>query len=156
MALTRAAVETILVQRTGRRLDFVGLPGTGHTAGTDTPPRSYLSDALASAVRSLGLTLADPTTVVDGDLISVTTGDQVDQLLDVAELRILETILGNWDKFDQTKGMDGQYLGRMADSLQKAIDALRKRIQVKYGIGLGTLRGGGISFLRVEGTTDFV
>lgn len=133
MTLTRAAVETILTRRVGQRMAAAGLDGTNHDGGNDD-----LNDAIWLALDTLGYAVADISNVVDADLTPVTN---VAQLLDVAELRTLESIQGNLAKVDFTDGASYS-LNQLSLQVDRLIADKRKMLQQQYGIGLGTLTGG--------------
>lgn len=150
MPINRAAVETALISRIGRRFTFIKLNGTTHD-GTNAD----LNDPIREALGYLGVVPVDPTAIADVDFATVTAGG-LTKLYDVAELRCLETVAGNWDQFDQTKGISQQMLGKMLDSLLALIKDKRAAILAQYGIGLGQLTGGGVTVRqRRGGCTEF-
>ncbi len=133
MPLTRAQAETLLVARCGKLLAAVGLDGT-----TVDGTNAALTDPLAEALRSLEIAPASPAAVTTQDLAGVDDAS-VPQLLDVAELRALETVLGNWTDPDQTAGQDNrQDLGRLRDSLEKSLARKSARAESLYGYGKDT------------------
>lgn len=127
MALTRAHVESELVLRAGRLLAVVGLDGAT-VDGTNLT----LNGPLRAGLESLAIPPV-AWTVTDTDLAAVDPGD-VSQLLDVAELRTLQNVLGNMDEPDQQNGQDQQQWGAMAQRVQKTVTELADRCAKRYGL----------------------
>jgi hypothetical protein len=127
-ALTRAALESILIRRCGRRMAFANLDGiTANGTNLD------LNDPIREGLLSLDISAVNPVQVADSDFVNV-QGPQVSQILDVAELRVLESILGNWDEFDQAHGIDRQDLGKMGEAIRARINDLQKKVLLYYGL----------------------
>lgn len=126
MAILVADVKGVLSTRCGATLAMSGLDGTATS--------SLFLDGIASSARELGVTLASPLTVVDADLVGVTQS-QISQLLDVAELRTMETALNSFTQCDtkyDTEEIDAASVGRLlADSVKR----LSAYVLEKYGIG---------------------
>ena len=130
MAATVAQVKSVVMGRAGRQLALVGLGDAD------------LDDPIRSALGSLGLAPAGLAPVADADLAAVGPA-MLAALVDLAELRALESVLGNWTEPDQVADTDNsQALGKLRDSLEKTV--ARKRLQVEraYGIGLPELAAG--------------
>jgi hypothetical protein len=138
-ALTRAVLESILIRRCGRRMAFAKLDGI-----TQNGTNLDLNDPIREGLDSIGVTAANAINVADSDLATI-SGKRLSQILDVAELRVLESILGNWDEFDQARGIDRQDLGKMGEAIRTRVNDLQARLMKLYGVGLGSLRGGGIT-----------
>lgn len=102
-----------------------------------------LNDPVGYAIRQLGGSVSDFTNVADGDLSAISTGDY-DELLDVAELRLLENILGNFDDVNTTTGGISEALGQLGSRVEAAIATKREQIQKDYGRGRGKLKAGTI------------
>src|SRR5215469_7613859 len=100
MTITRAQCEVILTRRRGLVMTRIGLDGTT-TSGANLD----LGDPIAFAIRQLGYGVTDPTNPADADLAPV---DQttIDELLDVAEWRVLLSCLGNAARVTQQGGTD--------------------------------------------------
>ena len=114
MPPTIAQIEQRLIRRIGSKLAAVGLDGS--TVDGTNPD---LVDPIAAGLASLGITAASVAVVVDADLVAV-EACAVPQLLDVATLRGLETVLGNWTDPDQMADTDNQqWLGKLYDSTEK-------------------------------------
>jgi hypothetical protein len=136
MPLLVADVQAALAGRCG---------GLVASAGLDAAPSSPAwLDPIASSARELNLTLASPLTVVDADLAGVPNG-RVSQLVDVAELRALESALGNYSRVTQAVGLGSQALGEVRVGLEAAITRKAKYVAEKYGVGRGSLSLGTVS-----------
>ena len=138
MTITRVALETILVQRCERMLTFVG------KAITFVGSNASLSDPIGYAVRQLGYTVANPVTVADTDLQNIPDAD-IDQLLDYAELRTLENVMGNMDAVDISNGPEKENFSQVSTTLEKRIKALTEKIAATYGAGIVAETGNLIS-----------
>lgn len=137
MAITRAQVEQILIRRCGRKLALVGLDGV-----TANGTNEDLSDPIVSALGVIGVGVANLAAVTDADLVAV-TANLAGALIDLAELRALESVLGNWVEPDQQADTDNeQDLGKLYDSLEKTVARKRLQLQRQYGFGVGELTTG--------------
>lgn len=136
MALTRANIESILVSRCKKRMEFVGFAVT--TSGNNTD----LNDPIFTALQVMGITPANIANVVDSDLATVT---DVTKLCDLAELRLLENILGNFDKVTLQAASGTEHFSDAVTALEKLIERKQANIQKKYGVGLGSLQSGKVS-----------
>jgi predicted AlkP superfamily pyrophosphatase or phosphodiesterase len=142
MTITRANAETELIARAGKRMALVSMAVT--FAGTNAD----LNSPLAYALRKLGLTAS--TTVTDANLSSV-TDDQIDELYDRAELRLLQNILGNSDFADQRIGPRSESMSNLTAELEKAIERMETHIKAVYGDGSTVEMGNiGLSFQEDE------
>lgn len=130
MSLTREQVERILVKRLGNLLTAADLDGTTADGNNDD-----LADPLSYALRQCSLTVADVTAPNDDDLSALVAAD-TDKFLDIAELRTLENVLGNYDGVDIQVGPRRESLGQLRDGLLKRIASKRTDILVNYGVGL--------------------
>jgi hypothetical protein len=138
MSLTRVQVETILVKRCGPLLTAAGMATTFAGANTD------LNDPIGYAIRKSGGTVTAITAVVDADIATIDSSDH-DQLLDLAELRTLETILGNLDDVDIRVGPRDEKLSQLRTDLEKRLARLQKRIQDEYGVTAVSMETGTIA-----------
>jgi hypothetical protein len=150
MALTRANIEVLLISRTGQLLTVIGLDGTT-VDGTNTD----LNDPIGYGIRNSGGTVADFTNVVDSDVTTVAESDY-DQLIDIAELRTLMNIQGNYDLVDTDVGEVTEDWSKLGDTLEKAIDRKQKQVDDIYDFGAKELDGGVISFDFAEHDVDNV
>ena len=132
MALTRANVETILVSRTSKYLSAVGMSTVVNGTNTD------LSDPIGYAIRQLGFDVSDVTSVSDSDLSGI-SNDDYDQLFDIAELRTLQNIQGNFTLVDIKIGPRGEALSDLNAALDKIVARKEKRIKDIYGVGLPSM-----------------
>jgi len=135
MTLTRASVETILVRRAGKLLTALGLAVTYVGSNAD------LNDPIGYALRKLGYSVASLTAVADADLAGL-GADDTDALLDLAEYRLLESIVGNWDLADVTVLQRTERLGTLRPD--KRLEQLAAQLS-EYGVGVGKLQTGMIS-----------
>lgn len=137
MPLTRANVETILIARCGRLLTLSGLNGT-----TQDGTNVALADPIRQGLSSVSIVTATLGIVADDDLAMVDS-TTIDEMLDVAELRALESCLGNLDQPDQMADTNNeQWLGRLRDSIEKTVARKQALLQKQYGVGLGSLSTG--------------
>jgi hypothetical protein len=137
MALTKAALDAELVDRCGGLLAFVGRSTVPD--GTNPATIGPIREGLAS----LGIGLASFGAVLDSDLLPVASTD-IAQLVDVAEYRLLQNILGWLTKVDQTIGMGSQSLGQVRRDLLQTLKSMQESLRVQYGYGLGTPSGGAV------------
>lgn len=137
MTITRANAETILIRRAGALLTAAGLDGsTGDGTNAD------LNDPIGWALRQLGYSVASPAIVTDTDVAAV-TDSTLDQFLDLAELRVLETAhSAALTLVDTAAGSLRESLGQMAAGLEKRLERLASRLERLYGVGLAGLTGG--------------
>lgn len=151
MALTRVQVETILVKRCG------GVMALATMAVTTAGANADLDDPIGAALRAFAITPANPLAVTDADIAGITNDDAA-AFLDVAELRTLESVLGNLQLVDIRLGPRDEKLGQVRTGLEQRIARLEKAIQTRYGLGLGTITAGviGLSFAEHEDGTSHV
>ena len=136
MSITRTQVETLLIRRAGKRMTFVGMAVSTEGVNDD------LIDPISTALQRMGYSPADITDIQDSDLTGV---ENVLELIDLAELRLLENILGNMDMVDISIGDRSERLSQFTADLAKAIERKQATIEKQYGIGLGSLSAGVIS-----------
>ena len=127
MTLTRANIESILVQRCGAYMTAAGMVVT--VAGSNV----NLNDPIGYAVRMCDGTVTDYVTVADADVVTVDSTDY-DKLLDIAELRLLDSISTNLDDVDLTVGPRSEKLNQLALNLQAIMERKSKRVEKSYGI----------------------
>jgi hypothetical protein len=136
MSLTRANIESVLIRRVGKLLAAADLDGT-----TVSGSNGDLNDPIGWAIRQCGGTVASVVSVADGDCASVDDTD-VDKLLDLAELRTLETIEGNLDGVDITVGPRSESLNQLSVRVRMKLDAKRDQVRRDYGFNVATLSAG--------------
>lgn len=139
MAITRPNVEAVIVARCGALLIAAGLDGT-----TVDGTNASLNDPIGAALRKAGYTVSNIASVANADLAAVVVGDY-DKVLDLAELRTLESILGNLDDVDIKLGPRSESLSQLAAMLEKRIDRLQDKVEEEHGIGLSSLQAGVIA-----------
>ncbi|MBI5954371.1 MAG: hypothetical protein HY865_22165 [Chloroflexi bacterium] len=136
MALTRAQVESILVSRCKKRMVFVEFAITTNGSNAD------LNDPICTALQVMGINPANIASVADSDLATVTDAAK---LCDLAEVRLLENILGNSDKVTLQAASGTEHFSNANDALEKMIARKQAEVQKKYGVGLGSLQSGKLS-----------
>ena len=127
MTVTRANIESILVQRCGALMSFAGM------AITSAGANASLNDPIGYALRQTGYTVGNVANVADSDLATLDV-DDLDQILDVAEYRTLENIGGNLDDVDITNGPESERFSQLSTALEKRMTRLEQRITDLYGI----------------------
>jgi hypothetical protein len=146
MAVTRANVENVLVKRLGPLMTKAGQDGST-VDGTNTD----LADPIAWALRTAGYTTADITNPTTAEVADAE--DDVDQVVDLAEYRGLENILGNLDDVDVTVGPRSEKLSQLAAQVQKRLDSVKDRVEDLYGYGASALEVGVITYEFAEHAT---
>jgi hypothetical protein len=112
----------------GAWLTYVSLDGTTH-AGANAD----LNDPIATALMQAGYSVADITAVADTDIDDVSATD-TPRVVDLAELRTLETVLRSYTGVD-TEGLGySTKLSQFGTRVQAAYDALKARIEQQYGL----------------------
>ena len=147
MSYTRAQVESMLVSRAGKRMTSVEFSTT--VAGSNAD----LANPIATALVGMGITPANITNPSDTDLLAV---DDISELMDRAELRLLQNIMGNLDAVDISVGPRRESYSQFGTALDKAIERLQAQIAALYGVGRGTLTAGNISLNFVSKGDDVV
>ena len=139
MSFTRANAEVVLLARHGPKMTAAGMDGA-----TQSGANPAVVDPLVTALLKMGYTPASAAAVTDADLAKVET-ERLPELLERAELRLLENIAGNLDDVDITLGPRREALNQLAQLVERAIDRLTARLAKEYGAGLGSLSAGAIS-----------
>jgi hypothetical protein len=126
MAITRANLEAVLIKRAGKLMTV---------AGTNAD----LADPIAFSLRELGITVATLNSPTDAEVASA-GADDTNQLLDVAEIRILQTVLNHvLDLVNTEAGQRADEYGQLAAGIQQRLDRLEERARRLYGWTAGTL-----------------
>ena len=133
MALTRAIIEQILIRRVGTLLTAVGLDGTNKYGNNKD-----LNDPIGWALRQAGYTVASPIMVADTDIDDVADADH-DKIFDLAELRALMTIEGNFDLTDLKVGPRSETWSKIGQLIADKIDRVSGHVMDIYGIGLASV-----------------
>lgn len=116
MAITRANCEVILVRRLKVLMEAAELAVTFAGLNAD------LDDPLAWAVRRVGGSTADISTATDAELAAVDVDDH-DDLIDLAEYRVLRNVLGNLDLVDISAGPRAEKLSQLANQVRAMLEA---------------------------------
>lgn len=124
MTISRAGAELVLTRRLGALLAEAGMT-------VEAGPNPHLSDPLASALRALGYAAA-AADVTDADL-SVVAGPHVDALLDLAELRCLQSVAGNLVAVDVTVGPVSERRGALAERVARLVEERRAAVAARWG-----------------------
>lgn len=139
MTVTRADVEVILVKRIGLLFEAADLNGTT-VDGTNVD----MNDPIGYALRRLGYAVASAVLVADSDLSGL-VDDDLNAFLDLAELRCLETFLGNFDDVNIKLGPRSESFSDLRVQAERRANRLRSSIARQYGledvsIDVGALR----------------
>lgn len=135
MTITRVQAETILVKRTSELLTAAGMETEATGANAD------LNDALGYAVRKLGYTVTNVISVSNTDLALVAT-TEVDEFLDLAELRLLTSLAQRLDDVNITVGPRSEQYHQLVEQVERAIERKRTYMAQEYGLGRGQLETG--------------
>jgi hypothetical protein len=92
-----------------------------------------LVDPIADALRRLGAAPADLSTVGDADLAGL-DASRLPALLDLAELRALETVLGNLTAVDLRLGPRDEKFSQLPARLETRIARLQRKVESEHGI----------------------
>ena len=137
MSLTRANIEAVLIKRAGHLMTVAGMDGTT-VAGTNAD----LGDPIAFALRQIGCSVATPASPTDAEVAALST-DDTDQLLDLAEIRTLDTILQHLlDLVDTQAGARADRYSQLAAGIQARLDRAIDNARRLYGFTAGTLEAG--------------
>jgi hypothetical protein len=129
---TKADLDAELVARWGGQLANVGRSVV--VDGTNPDTIGAIRDGLAS----LGLGVASFGAVADADLASVPVAD-IPQLLDVAEYRLLQNIIGWSTEVTQSIGMGSQNLSDLRKDLIGLLKMKYDNLRSRYGLGAATV-----------------
>ena len=140
MTITLAAIEKTLIRRCGSKMAIVEMDGT-----TVDGTNQDIVDPVITAMIDMGYTLSDLSEVSDDDLSSVVPDSKYNELVDRAELRLLQNIAGNQVGVDITVGPRKESLSQLSQYLEKQIDRVSERNKKLYGDGLMPLTAGKIS-----------
>ena len=139
MAISRANVENVLVARVGPLMTKAGMDGTT-VDGTNTD----LSDPIAWALRQAGYSVADITNPTTAEVALAL--DDVDEVVDLGELRTLESVAGNLDDVDVTVGPRSEELSQLSVQVEKRIERVQARVEELYGHGAPVFDTGTITY----------
>lgn len=109
-----------------------------------------LNDGMSWALRNLDQEPTDFTSVVTADFSNITF-DTLDQLLDYAEYRTLQTLFNSLTAVDVKIGHRTEEFSQLANRVGQAVDKMRTFLRKEYGLGRGSLEAGTID---LDITTD--
>lgn len=138
MPLTLANIEAVLLRRVGKLLAAAELDAT-----TSDGTNADLVDPIAWALRHCGMLLASPLAATDSELAQL-EADRLDELLDYAELRTLETITTSLDDVDLTVGPRSERFSQLVAQVERALERKRSMVQRRYGVDVGTISSGSL------------
>lgn len=125
MSITRIEIEQIIQLRIGRFLSETGM-------SVQDGVNPWLTDPLRWSLAMLGYVTASFTSVTDSDLAAVVSG-HVEALLDLCELRMLESIQTNLASVDVTAGPLQEKRSQLATALAEIITERRKIYGARHG-----------------------
>lgn len=128
MAITRAQLDTIIVRRVGSLLVECNMDGTT-TDGTNLD----LVEPLRWAMTQAGYSTASIVAVTDTDLVSVPSS-ALDKLLDLFELRCLESASTKFTNVDEVAGPRERKYSQLGRRLADLIADKTRLIESEHGI----------------------
>lgn len=138
MAITLTLVETLLLKRSAGRMEAAGMDIV------TVPHNQDLLDPVLFALLCMDILPGDPLALTDADLAPIGLTN-IQELLDLSELRLLENVVGNLALVDISVGPRKENLSQMVEQTEKAIARLNTKIQNVYGLGIATIEGGVMS-----------
>jgi len=143
VSVTRVEVEQILHRRCGQYLTEAGM-------SVQDGVNPWLTDPLRWALAMLGIESASIVAVTDTDLANVTRG-QVDALLDLAELRALESVLTNLTDVKVSAGPLSVNASELPDRLATIIATKRDAVGAMHArLLVAPLDGAGETIARLR------
>jgi len=124
--MLRAEIDQVLLGRLGGLLSQVGMLGE---EGVEW--QGGLSDAIGWALRLLGYETASVTDVTDADLAGVTK-QHMDALIDLSELRTLETINQNFTRVTAWAGPVKEDWSSMGERLRRMVADKRQYVSTVH------------------------
>ena len=109
-----------------------------------------LNDGMSWALRKLDVEPADFTAVVTADFATIDFST-LDQLLDYAEYRTIQTLFNSLTAVDVRIGHRTEEFSQLANRVGQAVDKMRTYLRKEYGLGRGTLVAGVVD---LDITTD--
>ena len=125
MAVTIERIETVLGRRIGNYLAAAGM-------SAESSPNPYLSDPIAWALRMLGYPTEELDAATDDDLTSLAVAHQ-DALLDLAELRALESCLTQYSRVSGSVGPVSEQWGELGNRLATLVKTKRDNVAAQHG-----------------------
>ncbi len=127
MALTRANIEVLLIKRCSKVMAFIGLDGT-----TENGANADLNDPIGVGIRQCSGTVDNFVLVDDEDVGTVNSSDY-DKMIDIAEYRLLSSMISNFDKYGLKVGPRSGYQSQVREGIEKRINDLREELEKAYG-----------------------
>lgn len=124
MALTVAEIEGEILRGGlfGRVLAKAGLDGTTADGGN-----LALRGALRLAMAEIGYPAANPPALEDADVFAIPSAS-VERVILLAKIRLIDDILLNWDRVEESFTQDKDAAKRMEDRLRTILKDLRERL----------------------------
>lgn len=142
---TRADIEQEMIARAAAQLIAVGMDGS-----TVDGSNLSLNAPIGWAIRQAGGSVAAPSLVTDTDVATVT---DYDLLLDLAELRTLQSVLGGFTAVDLKAGPVEIKGSQTASLIERRIAQLQSWLGQAYGIGgYGAFS---VSLTRIDGYSEW-
>jgi hypothetical protein len=107
-----------------------------------------LNASIGWAIRQAGGTVSAPSLVTSTDAQTVADADY-DLLLDLAELRTLESVLANFSGVDKKAGPVELKSSQLGERIERRIAQLRAWLSSEYGIGVTTSLTSGVLTLDI-------
>lgn len=139
MPITRAQADAKLISRCGPLLTLVGKDGT--TVDGSNPDTV---DALQVGMASLGLAPASFATVTDDDLAPIADA-KVPQLIDVAELQLIQAVGSSFTDVDEKISLGEKKVSQNRAAIDVRFSSLAAFCRLRYGYGLAPLGVGSIN-----------
>lgn len=146
MPVTEAQIETELIARDGSLLTNAGLDGT-----TVNGTNAAILPAVAWALRQMGYPTTTFNVVTPTDLARV-PDSQLDELIDLAEYRVLLNIQGRLSTTRISLGPLTEEFSGVGDLVKLKLGNLLLQLRALYGFGLGTI-GVGVIDWNIAGRT---
>lgn len=147
MPTTLKAIQTALVARLKAAMEAVDMD-IYQTASLN----SDLVDPLTWALRTLEVVLVDPMSVTEAEIATV-TDDDITSLLDLAEYRLLKTIINVMDQTDERLGPHGKWASQYPTRLKERLESEEKRIRRVYGVDASSIDFGMINIAEIGNVT---
>lgn len=125
MAYTVVQVEGVITKRIGAYLTLASM-------ASEESPNPHLADPILWALRLLGYAPAAIDEVEDTDLATVTAA-HLDALLDLAELRALESVLTQYTRVSGSMGPLREDWGELGKRLAELVKTKRDNAAAQHG-----------------------
>lgn len=136
MTLSLTAVYSILRGRTEQGLNKIGV---------DTSTMESLAlvfdPVIATCLHQLDYVPSDYLILVEADVTQVDNED-IHDLLDLCEFRILGNIINRMDEVDERLGPHGRWSSQYPERLRRHYAELRKSLNMRLGLDVGSITTG--------------